>query len=205
MFWAFASKNDAVELLRSSESEREATDERLLFPMFKATVENLDSSMSPRSTSTVESGKCSSGLPSSTGLGVSVDGVSKSPKGVTEDVKVSPGRGVELLDVGLGVRDRISRVMSDLSSLASRLSPPEPKANEKRNACERQPTWAQSLNGRTEFGIEPFGIRHLGQVSKRCRDLDVYHHEQPWVWKRARFRVEPRPGRFRSDSIPDRL
>lgn len=141
MFWAFASKNDAVELLRSPESEREAADDRLLFPMFKATVENLDSSMSPRSASIVESRKCSSDFSSSTCIGVAVDGVSKSPKEVTEGVGVDPSRNLELLDVGLGVRDNVSRAMSVSASSASGLLSPRPKSNKKQKGCERQPTW----------------------------------------------------------------
>ena len=116
MSWAFASKNDAVELLRSAESEREVADDRLLFPMFKATVENLESSMSPRSTSTVESRKCPSGFSSSTSLGVAVEGVSNSPNGVTKGVEVDSDRSVELLAVGLGVRESVSRTMSDSAS-----------------------------------------------------------------------------------------
>lgn len=138
MFWAFASKNEAVELLRSPESEREVADDRLLLPMFKATVENLDSSMSPRSTSIVESRKCSSDFFSFTGLGVTVDGVSKSPKGVTEGVDIDPGRRAELLDIG--VRECVSRVMSGSSSSAPCLSSPRPMSDERRKACEHRPT-----------------------------------------------------------------
>lgn len=99
--------------------------------MFKATVENLDSSMSPRSTSIVESRKFSSGFSSSNGLGVIVDDVSKSPKEVAEDVDVDPGRKVELLDVGLGVRDNISRVVSGPSSPSSGLLSPGTKSRNK--------------------------------------------------------------------------
>lgn len=108
--------------------------------MFKATVENLDSSISPRSTSTADFRKSSSGFSSSAGTGVTVDGASKSPKGVTEDVDVDPGRGEELFNVGLGVRDSISSVMSDSFSSTSGLSPLRPKSNKKRKAYGHQPT-----------------------------------------------------------------
>jgi hypothetical protein len=106
--------------------------------MFKATVENLDSSMSPRSTSIVESRKCSSGFSASTGLGVAADGVSKSPKGVTKDVEVDSDRSVEFLVVGLGVRERVSSVMSDSSSSASGSSLPEVVSNDERKGCQRR-------------------------------------------------------------------
>ena len=91
-------------------------------------MENLDSSISPRFTSIVESCKRSSILSSSTGLDLAVDCVSKSPKGVTEDGDVDPGRRVELIDVGLGVRDSISRVMPGLSSSPSGLVSSRPKS-----------------------------------------------------------------------------
>lgn len=179
MFWACASKNDAVELLRSLGPKRGATDDRLLPPMFKATVENLDSSMSARSTSVVESRECSCDLSSSACRAASADGVSKSPKGVTEDVDVDPDRSVELLDVGEDVRDSVSRAMSALSSSVSGLSLAESESDGERKVCQHRFTKIQSLNGRTGLGIVCFGIGHLGQLSKGWRDLDVRHQEQP--------------------------
>lgn len=128
MFWAFASKNDAVELL-SLGSECGVTEDRLLPPMFKATVENLDSSISPRSTSIARSSRFSSGFTLSTGLGVGVDGVSRSPKGVTEDVDVNPDASASL-----GVRDNVSRVMSNSSESVSTLFLTEAGSNEERKS-----------------------------------------------------------------------
>jgi hypothetical protein len=93
--------NDAVELLRSLESECEAADGRLLPPIFKATVENLDPSISPRFTPVVESRTWSSVFSSSAGCDVAVDVASKSPNGVTEDINVNPDRGAALLNIGV--------------------------------------------------------------------------------------------------------
>jgi hypothetical protein len=78
--------------------------------MFKATVENLDSSISPRSISVVESRDDAHPVfpPPLAAVSPWMD-VSKSPKGVTEDVDVDPDRSVELLDVGVRCKFVIER------------------------------------------------------------------------------------------------
>jgi len=106
--------------------------------MFKATVENLDSSISPRSISVVESRTCSSVFSSSTGCDVTVDGVSKSPSGIAEDVDVDPDRNVAFFNVGVGenssLRESVSRGGSDSSPSSLSLSLAGPESNEKEKA-----------------------------------------------------------------------
>ena len=70
-----------------------------------------------------------------------MDGVSKSPKEVTEGVDVNPSRRVGLLDVGLGVRDGVPRVMLASSSSASGVPLSGPESSKKRKAREQQRTW----------------------------------------------------------------
>ena len=151
--------------------------------MFKATVENPDSSISPRSISAVESRTCSLAFSSSTGCGIAVDGASKSPNGVTEDANVDPDRNVASLSVGAGanssLKESVSRGSSDSSSPVLRLSLPEPESNKRRKVRQRWRDRILSLNGRTEFSIVSFIIRHLNQLNKGRRDLSVRHQEQP--------------------------
>ena len=162
--------------------------------MFKATVENLDSSISPRSVSIVESRTRSSGFSSPTGSDFAVDEVSNSPKGVTEDVD---DRSVALLNVGVrsSLRESVSRGNLDWSS-SSTLCLSE--SDKKQNACQRWSDGILSLNGRTELGTIFLGARHPGQLSKRCRDFGFGHQELPLGWKRVRFMVERR----RCQSVP---
>jgi len=177
--------------------------------MFKATVENLESSISPRSISVVESRTCLSGFSSSVVCNVAEDGVNNSPNGVTEDVDVDPDRGVELLNAGVGAissfEESVSRGSSDSPSSVFRLFLPESEPNEKQKARQHWIDRILSLNRRTELGIVSFGIRRLGQLNRGRRDLDVRHQEQPWAWKCVKFMA--RRGRFQSrlTTLPDRL
>jgi hypothetical protein len=168
--------------------------------MFKATVENLDSSISPRSISVVESRTRSSVFSSSAVCDVAEDEVSNSPNGVTEDVDVDPDRRVESLNAGKGAnssfKESVSRGSSDSPPSVLRLSLLKSESSEKQKARQQWIGRILSLNGRTELGIASFGIRRLGQLSRRCRDLDVRHQEQPRAWKRVRFMAER--GRFQS-------
>ena len=106
--------------------------------MFKATVENLDSSISPRSISVVESRTRSSVFSSTAVCDVAEDGVNNSPNGVTEDVDVDPDRSVELFNAGVGAsssfKESVSRGSSDSPSSVSRLSLSESESDEKQNA-----------------------------------------------------------------------
>ena len=177
--------------------------------MFRATVENLDSSISPRSISVVESRTRSSVFSSTVVCDVAKDAVNNSPNGVTEDVDVDPDRSVELLNAGVGTissfEESVSRRSSDSPSSVFRLSVPESESNEKRKARQHWTDRILSLSRRTEFGIVSFGIRRLGQLNRGCRNLDVRHQEQPWAWKCVRFMAKR--GRFQSrlTTLPDRL
>lgn len=62
--------------------------------------------------------------------------MSKSPRGVTEEVDVNTDSGGKLFEVGSGARDSVSRVMSDSSSPVSALSLPKPGSDEKREVCQ---------------------------------------------------------------------
>ena len=68
---------------------------------------------------------------------------------------------------------------------------PDSESDEERRTYQCLLDRVFSMNGRTELGIV-FGIRHLGQLSKGCRDLDFGHQEQPSGWNRVRFTVERR-------------
>ena len=127
----------------------EAADDRRLFPMFKATVENLDSSISPRSISVVESRTDSSVF--SPGCDVAMNGVSKSPNGVTKDADVKPdssavGEGADSL-----LKESNSRGGSESSPSVLRLS--LPKSNKKRRACQHGTDSILSLNRRDELSL----------------------------------------------------
>jgi len=143
--------------------------------MFNATVENLASSIS-----VVESCPRSSAFPSSSaGCDVAVDGVSNSPKGVTEGVDIDPDRSAALLDAGVSSSSRksVSRESPETSSSASGLSLPESEADEQ---TKRFNTGSQnltgSLNGRTKVGIVFFVIRDFSQFNG-CRDVNSGHQE----------------------------
>ena len=98
-----------------------------------------------------------------------MNGVSKSPSGVTKDADSSAvGEGVDSL-----LKESNSRGGSELSPSAFRLS--LPRSNKKRRACQHSTDSILSLSGRTELDVVPFRTRRLGQLSNGCRDLNARH------------------------------
>lgn len=107
-----------------------------------------------------------------------MNGVSKSPNGVTKDADSSTvGEGVDSL-----MRESSLRGGSKPPPSVLRLS--LPRSNKKRRGCQHETDSILSLGGRTELDIVPFRTRRLGQLSKGFRDLDARHQgqERPSAW-----------------------